>query len=181
MGVFDNILSGMRINDNDDYYDEDEEFDDDDLDYDDDELDEDEEEVEKTPIFKSFGGKSRRESSESPSKISSIKQAPAVKKSVSRSSNMQLCVVKPTSFADSKEIVETLLEGKPVVLNMEGIDLGLAQRIIDVTSGACLAIDGALQKVTSYIFIITPPSVEISGDLAGLMDSIDFSGLQTGF
>lgn len=69
----------------------------------------------------------------------------------------------------------------PVILNMEGMDLGLAQRIIDFTSGCCYAIDGNLQKISNYIFIITPASVDISGDLQSIMDAFDFSGIQTGF
>ena len=45
-----------------------------------------------------------------------------------------------------------------------GIDVELAQRIIDFTSGSCFAISGNLQKISHYIFIITPASVDISGD-----------------
>src|SRR3712207_3226122 len=99
----------------------------------------------------------------------------------STASGMEVCVIKPLVFEDSKEIIDTILSGKPVIMNMEGIDLSLAQRIIDVTSGACLALSGTLQKVSSYIFIVTPNSVDISGDLQGIMDSFDISGIQTGF
>jgi GTP:adenosylcobinamide-phosphate guanylyltransferase len=35
---------------------------------------------------------------------------------------------------------------------------------IDFTSGSCFAISGNLQKISHYIFIITPASVDISGD-----------------
>ena len=46
----------------------------------------------------------------------------------------------------------------------EGLDVDIAQRIIDFTSGSCFAISGNLQKISHYIFIITPASVDISGD-----------------
>ena len=45
--------------------------------------------------------------------------------------NMEVCVVKPTSVDDSREITETLLAGRTVILNLEGMDLEIAQRIID--------------------------------------------------
>ena len=45
----------------------------------------------------------------------------------------------------------------------EGLDVEIAQRIIDFTSGSCYAIGGNLQKVSNYIFIVTPKSVDISG------------------
>lgn len=94
---------------------------------------------------------------------------------------MEVRVIQPTSFEDAREIAETLLSNKTVILNMEGLDLALAQRIIDFTSGACYSIDGTLQKISNYIFILTPASVNIDGDLQGIMNAFDFSGIQTGF
>ena len=70
---------------------------------------------------------------------------------------------------DAREITETLLANCTVVLNMEGLDLDLAQRIIDFTSGSCYAIGGNLQKVSNYIFIVTPKSVDISGDFQEIL------------
>ena len=78
--------------------------------------------------------------------------------------NMEVCVIKPTSVEDAREITETLLANRTVVLNLEGLDVDIAQRIIDFTSGSCFAISGNLQKISHYIFIITPASVDISGD-----------------
>ena len=78
---------------------------------------------------------------------------------------MNVCVIKPTTFEDAREITETLLANRTVVLNLEGLDMDIAQRIIDFTSGSCFAINGNLQKISHYIFIITPESVDISGDI----------------
>ena len=77
---------------------------------------------------------------------------------------MEVCVIRPHSMEDAREITETLLANCTVVLNVEGLELEIAQRIIDFASGSCYAIDGNLQKISSYIFIITPASVDISGD-----------------
>lgn len=75
--------------------------------------------------------------------------------------NMEVCVIKPASMEDTREIADTLLAGCTVVLNLEGIDVDIAQRIIDFCCGACYCMSGSLQKVSSYIFILTPSSVEI--------------------
>ena len=83
--------------------------------------------------------------------------------------NMEVCVVKPTSVDDSREITETLLAGRTVILNLEGMDLEIAQRIIDFISGATFAISGNLQKISNYIFLVTPTNVDISGDLQDLL------------
>ena len=86
-----------------------------------------------------------------------------------RQANMEVCVVKPTSVDDSREITETLLAGRTVILNLEGMELEIAQRIIDFISGATFAISGNLQKISNYIFLVTPTNVDISGDLQDLL------------
>ncbi len=166
MGVFDKMLSAMKLGDED--YDDDE--------YDD-EYDDDEEVEERKSIFK-HSDESEKKSSSGAS-ISRFTTMRGGKKNASNS--MEVCVIKPSSFEDAREIAETLLADRTVILNMEGLDLALAQRLIDFISGACYAIDGNLQKVSNYIFIITPANVDISGDLQELMSAFDFSGIQTGF
>lgn len=78
---------------------------------------------------------------------------------------MEVCVIKPSSMDDAQEITDVLLSGRAVVLNLEGIHLEVAQRIIDFTIGSCYAMRGNLQKISSSIFIVTPESVDISGDI----------------
>lgn len=82
---------------------------------------------------------------------------------------MEVCVIKPSNVDDAREITDTLLSGRAVILNLEGLHVDVAQRIIDFTSGSCYSIDGNLQKVSSYIFIITPKTVDISGDFQDLL------------
>lgn len=95
-----------------------------------------------------------------------------------RNNNMEVCVLKPSKFDDAREISDTLLTGRAVVLNVEGIHVDVAQRIIDFTAGACCAIHGNLQKISNYIFIVTPPSVDISGDFQDIIgDNFDISSL----
>ena len=94
---------------------------------------------------------------------------------------MEVCVIKPTSVEDAREITETLLTNRTVVLNVEGLDLEIAQRIIDFTSGSCFAISGNLQKISNYIFIITPPNVDISGDFLNMMDSFESSSIKSDY
>lgn len=88
-------------------------------------------------------------------------------------------MIRPTSMEDSRDICDYLLAGKAVVLNMEGIHTEIAQRIIDFTSGATFAIDGNLQKISNYIFLVTPANVDISGDLQDLLgNSLDTPPIQ---
>ncbi len=92
-------------------------------------------------------------------------------------SKMELRVIRPKTYEDSREICDTLSGAMPVVLNLEGLNADLAQRILDFTSGSVYAMNGNLQKVTNYIFVITPTNVEISGNFDEMLDgSVDLTG-----
>lgn len=167
MGVFDKFLDIMKLNDDDDY--EDDFYDDDDY-----------EEEPRKPFFKKE--KVVEEDEYIPERrthFSSSKVTPMRQPTPKRNSGMEVCVVKPNSVEDSREITETLLNNRTVILNLEGLDLEIAQRIIDFTSGATFAINGNLQKISNYIFLVTPTNVDISGDLQDLLGgSIDATAVK---
>ena len=81
-------------------------------------------------------------------------------------SGMEVCIVKPTSVNDARDVTDLILAGSTVVLNLEGLDVDIAQRIIDFTSGSCYAVQGNVMKISHYIFVITPSTVDISGDIS---------------
>lgn len=98
----------------------------------------------------------------------------------SSGAGMEVCVIKPTTVEEARELTETLLQNRTVVLNLEGLDVGIAQRIIDFASGSCYALRGNLINISRYIFVVTPESVDISGDIstafgAGADDSSSFN------
>lgn len=179
MGVFDKFLNIMKLDDEDEY-DEFDDYEDDDDDY--------EDEAPKRSFFrkkeKDYDYDLEDEIVKETTKAVS-KPAPKITPITRRRSGgngMEVCVIKPTTFEDSREITETLLSGRAVVLNFEGLDVDLAQRIIDYTCGSCVAIDGNLRKISNYIFIVTPKSVDISGDLQDLLtDAFEVPGIKTDF
>ena len=170
MSVMDKFLSAMKLNGDDEsgYYDQD-----DDAYYD--------STIE--PIRKTSSiGKDDPSIEISEDRLKKAAPAPRPISSATRrsGSGMEVCVVKPTSIEDAREITETLLNNRTVVLNLEGIDVDLAQRIIDFTSGSCFAISGNLQKISRYIFIVTPASVDISGDFQDILGGAFESSMTSG-
>ena len=95
-------------------------------------------------------------------------------------SSLEVVLVKPSGFENAKEIVDNLLNGKAVVLNMEGFNTEIAQRIIDFTSGASYSMNGKLQKISNYIFIITPDNVNLSGEFQDILTSTVSASMSTG-
>ena len=169
MGFMDKILDVMKLDPDDDY------------DYESDDLDE----VETTPsISKRMidDEDDRRKSTPKASKpVSKITPMRSIKSKGNNSPEMEVCVVKPTAIEDEREITDSLLEGRTVVLNVEGLAVDIAQRIIDFVSGSCYAMDGNLQKISNYIFIITPASVDISGDFQAYVDTFDVNSFKSEF
>ena len=112
---------------------------------------------------------------EKPAKKVSGRSIAAPVKGFRRSGNtmnaggMEVRVKKPSSFDEVTDITDTLLSNMTVVLNLEGLDMDVAQRIIDFTFGAAYAVDGHHQQISRYIFVITPASVDISGDFQELL------------
>lgn len=165
MSFLDKFLNVMRLNpdDDDDFYNEDYDYDDE------------EDEVKPKSSFKK---REKEDTFTDDYKEKSVKTTPKVtpirpSKKQQNLAGMEVCVIKPTSVEDAREITETLLNNRTVVLNVEGLDVEIAQRIIDFTSGSCFAISGNLQKISNYIFIITPAAVDISGDFLNIVDSFD--------
>lgn len=174
MGVMDKFLNYMKLNDNEDEY------------YDNDFFDEDEPEEMPAPK-KPFVSKPSAEAEEYEDQPV-VPRRPAARPAVANkvtpmrsnpkkasAGGMEVCVIKPSNFEDAREITETLLKNRTIVMNLEGLDVDIAQRILDFTSGSCYAIDGNLQKISMYIFIITPASVDISGDFQNILGSFDSS------
>lgn len=175
MSVIDKFLDVMKLGGDDDYDDYDD-YDDFDDDYED-----------EKPAKKGFFKRKKDEEEDDfedeepvkakPQKVTPIRQTPR-----KQGNGMEVCVIKPTTFEDSREITETLLSNRTVVLNFEGLDVDVAQRIIDFTSGSCYAIGGNLQKVSGYIFLVTPKNVDISGDLQDILSgSIDIPSVYNKF
>ena len=111
----------------------------------------------------------RQERVSRPASSSKITPMRSGSKRYSQAVNMEVCVIKPTTMEEAREIADTLVDNSTVILNLEGIDVELAQRIIDFTSGACYSLGGSLQQVSSYIFVLGPYNVDITGDLQNIL------------
>ena len=182
MGLLDKFLDAIKLND--DFDDEDDFLDDDDF-----EDDDFEEEKPKRRFFKKseddfddfddFDEKPKKENKFKQTAASSTtatynkkaansKVTPMRKKTGAPS--MEVNVIRPASMEDARDIAETLMNNCTVILNLEGLDVEIAQRIIDFTCGACYSLGGSLQKIAGYIYILTPAGVDISGDFQEILN-----------
>ena len=85
---------------------------------------------------------------------------------------LQVILVKPEVFADTKEIANHLNSKKTVVLNLEATTPDVTRRIIDFLGGVAYANGGNIKPVANNTFIITPYNVGFVGeDLVGELEN----------
>ena len=124
MSFIDKILDKMSLNSEDD-----EEFDNEDYYLDDEEEEElprnpfrrKKEAAEEEPTIKS----TRRDTTPKEKPVKTTSKITPISKSSRKqvSSDMEVCVIKPSSIEDEIEITDTLLNGRTVVINMEGLNV----------------------------------------------------------
>ena len=80
-------------------------------------------------------------------------------------SYVKVVIYQPFSYDDTQNIIDNLKTRKPVIVNLEALDIDLAQRVLDFMSGAVYALDGTIHKVSRGIFVLAPSNVDISGNI----------------
>lgn len=163
--IFKTLMGKLKIADDENTEDE---FFDDDLDYED----------EEDEVRPSFESRPVIEASEEERPVSR-KTLPFSSKKNTKVSSMSdrragtINVIKPSMMSDAKEITDRLRENRSVLLNLEGVDMDLAQRLLDYASGTCYAIDGDIKRITSYIYVCIPNNVEVAGAVQDLTDAFE--------
>ena len=84
-------------------------------------------------------------------------------KAETRTSGVELKVVRPESYEEVRTVADNLIAGCTVVLNVEALDKHVIFRMLDFLNGVTYCLDGEIKRVAPSTFIITPHSdVDIS-------------------
>lgn len=83
----------------------------------------------------------------------------------SSSENIQINIHEPVDYEDSPKILDSIIDHRAVVLNLEMLEMEAKKEVFNFVSGGIYALRGRIEKVTKDIFIIAPEDVEIDGKL----------------
>ena len=83
--------------------------------------------------------------------------------SLPTSAQMKMIVYHPVSYEDTQNIIDNLKSRKPVIVNMEELEIDCAQRILDFMAGAIYALNGTITKVARGIFVVAPNNYDVIG------------------
>lgn len=97
------------------------------------------------------------------------------KLNISVTAQLQVILVRPEKFADTKDIANHLNNKKTVVLNLEATTPDITRRIIDFLGGVAYANGGSIKPIANNTFIITPYNVGFQG--AELSSQLESNGV----
>ena len=80
------------------------------------------------------------------------------------SGGMKMIVYHPVSYEDTQNIIDNIKNRKPVIVNMEELEIECAQRILDFLSGAVYALNGTMSKISRGIFVVAPTNYDVVGN-----------------
>ncbi len=78
--------------------------------------------------------------------------------------SLKMIVYHPISYEDTQNIIDNLKSRKPVIVNMEELEIDCAQRILDFMAGAIYALNGSIYKISRGIFVVAPTNYDIIGN-----------------
>lgn len=83
----------------------------------------------------------------------------------------KVMVTKPTNYDDAREIAEAIKSRKIVLVNTNGLETKIAQRLVDFISGSCFVLGAQLQEIEQRVYLLSPSNVEVTNELKNELSS----------
>ena len=78
----------------------------------------------------------------------------------------RIVTIHPTAYSDAVTIGEAFRDGTPVIINLTDMGEEEARRLVDFAAGLTFGLRGVIERVTARVFLLSPASVEVTGDSA---------------
>jgi cell division inhibitor SepF len=76
----------------------------------------------------------------------------------------RITTIHPRSYNDARVIGEAFRSGTPVIMNLSEMTDADAKRLVDFSAGLIFGLHGAIERVTSKVFLLSPEHVEVTGE-----------------
>lgn len=81
-----------------------------------------------------------------------------------RPQRVEFALMAPRTFEEAQAIADRFRADIPVIVDLQGCEADLAERLTDFCSGLTYALEGGVQVVGKGILVLTPNRVELSGE-----------------
>lgn len=83
---------------------------------------------------------------------------------VRRAELARITTLHPRTYNEARTIGEQFRDGVPVIMNLSEMDDNDAKRLVDFAAGLVFAVRGDIERVTSKVFLLSPPNVSVAAE-----------------
>ncbi|MFW6596963.1 cell division protein SepF [Propionibacteriaceae bacterium Y2011] len=76
----------------------------------------------------------------------------------------RIITVHPRTYNEARAIGEHFRDGVPVIMNLSDMDDPDAKRLVDFAAGLIFGLRGSIDRVTSRVFLLSPPNVNVTAE-----------------
>jgi cell division inhibitor SepF len=76
----------------------------------------------------------------------------------------RITTLHPRTYNEARTIGEHFREGIPVIMNLSEMDDSDAKRLVDFSAGLVFGVRGTIERVTSKVFLLSPPNVSVAAE-----------------
>ena len=76
----------------------------------------------------------------------------------------RITTVHPRTYNEARVIGEHFRDGVPVIMNLSEMEDADAKRLVDFAAGLIFGLRGTIERVTSKVFLLCPPNVDVSSE-----------------
>jgi cell division inhibitor SepF len=76
----------------------------------------------------------------------------------------RITTLHPRTYNEARTIGEHFRSGTPVIMNLSEMDDNDAKRLVDFAAGLVFAVHGTIERVTSKVFLLSPPNVTVAAE-----------------
>jgi len=76
----------------------------------------------------------------------------------------RITTLHPRTYNEARTVGENFREGTPVIMNLSEMDDNDAKRLVDFAAGLIFATRGSIERVTSKVFLLSPPNVSVAAE-----------------
>jgi cell division inhibitor SepF len=76
----------------------------------------------------------------------------------------RITTLHPRTYNEARVIGENFRDGVPVIMNLSEMADGDAKRLVDFAAGLVFSVHGSIERVTSKVFLLSPPNVDVAAE-----------------
>lgn len=76
----------------------------------------------------------------------------------------KITTLHPRTYNEARTVGENYRDGTPVIMNLTDMDDNDAKRLVDFAAGLIFATRGSIERITSKVFLLSPPNVSVAAE-----------------